>query len=239
VPSLSGILVVASEPPHEINKIIGPILRFDKSNYILGRAKEIVPTGSHLLFVDMTEGMVYTKGGQINRDKTVWREGDDPLPPRGFFGELDPAEWEIDPFDESGKRRRDPYQHQFLLYFRDLQTDKYLTFITSSGGGHIAVRELAGAISVFNKQRGIADGFPEVSLEIDKWDSGKCHNIPRPAFRPFRWRDAEGSTLPELGPVIDGAVFSVEAGRSNDSPWDDAREPSSSGRERASMLHEQ
>src|SRR6516165_1383309 len=59
MPSLANLMTLAAEPPPETNGIIGAILKFNKVGFFKGRAKEAVPLGTRLMFVNSRDGLCY------------------------------------------------------------------------------------------------------------------------------------------------------------------------------------
>jgi len=200
-PSLTNLLALAAEPPPETNGVVGAILKFNKVGFFKGRAKEAVPLGTRLMFVNSRDGMCYFDGQMSDPSRTIWRNGQGLLPKRDTLGETDPSQWRISDFN--GKPV-DPWQHSYFIYFFNKETCEYLTFVTQSGGGRIAVHELAGRVAAHS--RDYPDAYPEIELQMGSWDTAKFSDIARPSFPIVGWCDRHGRPLDTSGPVIEATA---------------------------------
>jgi hypothetical protein len=193
---------LAAEPPMGSNGIIGTILKFNKVGYFKGRGEEPYPLNKRLLLIGSREGWCYFRNQMPDHTRTVWRNGAGYLPPREELGETEQSQWEIGLND----KRTDPFQHSHLLYFLDPETGEYITFITQSSGGNIAVKELAGRVKAYNQK--CPGAYPVVELQIGSWDTKRFSDIARPHFEIVGWCDVNGRPLQELGQVIEAEFVS-------------------------------
>jgi hypothetical protein len=112
-PALAHMVMVASEPPIEMNGIIGSLLQFDKGTHFKGRKERYDPTGKVFRWYNSTDAWRYMNNG-IHHDRTIWRGMVEPFPKRSELGEHDQSLWPINPFN--GKPD-DPWKHSYFRVF--------------------------------------------------------------------------------------------------------------------------
>jgi len=169
-------------------RIVGDLLRFNKSEWVVGRELEELPEGLKLI-----AGVHMLEAGWI-----MWQELrpvdfamgnvlDGFLPPRrAELGMLNPLEW---PRDARNDRPRDPWQQSFSMPLLG-EDKKIYTYATASAGGRKALGRLAAMAG--KRLRLKPTELPVVRLKSEWYrhsdrQIGKVYN---PVFEVLDWKVA-------------------------------------------------
>src|SRR5262249_24311263 len=119
--------------------IVGIILKFNKGMYYAGT--EEVPIGTELVAIATQVGWIKWQDGKPVELRM--RAANARLPSRESLGDLDKSKWET---GSSGPI--DPWKLTRYLQLVDPKSAKDFTFVTSSWGGHDAIRTLARQLEI-------------------------------------------------------------------------------------------
>jgi hypothetical protein len=170
--------------------LIGPLLKFSKGDYLIGKDNELFDGDPKLVAVmpSLIHGWVRWEAAKpAEQIMGLLAEGYAP-PPRGELGHLDEAEWER---GEDG-RVRDPWQPTVYLPLVSVDAENVYTFSTGSDGGRrLGVRPLCLAYG--KRMRTHPDELPVVQLHQDSYPHKiKAYGrIKHPVFPIESWVKAE------------------------------------------------
>jgi hypothetical protein len=158
-------------------EVVGTQVKFVKGVYFAGT--EEIPAGTELVAVATSVGWIRWFDGHIIEKRM--RSGNERVPARELLGDHDEKKWEKGP---DGKPS-DPWRLTRYLYLVEPNSAKDYTFITSSWGGHSAIRDLSRQIEIKRTHQPGAN--PVVALAAGFKNSAKYGRIPSPRFDVVRW----------------------------------------------------
>jgi hypothetical protein len=198
--------------------IKGDILKYRDWRWWVGSV--VVPDGTRLATLAV---IAYWQRWDNQKSVEIKvREPGGVLPDRHELSHADPSQWPIGPSGD----RQDPWQDTRAVYMADPATAKAYTFITTSMGGHEAVRALSGQITRMRVARPGAVPIVELRsaemktryglkskpvLEVVEWIGGETlpPEVERPLEAP-RVVDAKAAAV-RSRIHIDGSPSEVKA----------------------------
>jgi hypothetical protein len=156
-----------------VGTITGKMLKFKKGHYYVGKGdEEELPLGTELVALSTTVGWQKWQDGKcIDRR---FRVAGERLPTREQLDDQDL----IDTDD-------DPWQLTRFLYLLDPKTASDYTFVTTSWGGHDAIRTLSRQIAIRRANGSGANAV--VKLGVGHKQSKEYGSIPAPKFEVVDW----------------------------------------------------
>jgi len=170
--------------------IRGQLIRCNDGHWLYGKEHKPVEPGAQFLAAGTLTTLVHWQNGQPI--EVLTKQPGEQLPDVGDLNSrIDESEWEI---GLDGKPRP-PWQTQRLVYLVNTMTYATATFVTSTGGGAVAIADLANAIEM--RRRLYEDGaVPIVELGTAPWKTKWGMKI-RPAFHIVGW--GGGNTPAQIG----------------------------------------
>lgn len=161
--------------------IIGVRLKFDKGGSFLDRDGVALPSDFQAIVFDIRE--CCTKWKDNFPSQKIWRVSGKHFPKREELDDLDRNQWE--------NPNKDPWQFEYYLVVAERKTGDLFTLVTSSGGGKVAVRELAWMIHA--RRHSMPGARAVVAFKSVLYSSR--YNSYRPNFVVIEWLDGSGQTI--------------------------------------------
>jgi hypothetical protein len=159
---------------------VGKLIKFVKGRWQVG--DDVVREGSeYVAHIDqLVRGWVKFEGGKV-AERIVGKVADGFQPqPRSRLGDTDPKNWAE---KDADGRPRDPWTLQWFLPLVGVVTGDLLTFVTSSKGGGMAIKELCEIYG--SKDR---DGLlPIIALKVRSYKHPSYGRIETPDFAIIGW----------------------------------------------------
>jgi hypothetical protein len=167
-----------------IGTITGQLLKFVKGRYYIGKGREEeLPRGTELVALSTVVGWQKWEDGQCVDRR--FRVAGARLPTREQLGE----EHLID-------TDSDPWQLPRFLYLVSPKTAADYTFVTSSWGGHDAIRTLARQIAIRRSNGSGANAI--VRLGVGHKQTKEYGSIPAPKFEVIDWTGETAKPAPAI-----------------------------------------
>ena len=180
-------------------------MKYKKGSYWTDGGATVLPLDTDMIVRKMLESLCIFDGKTLVWE--IFRQEGIPLPaPADLPGVVpekyahllssDPATWQLGP---SG-RPSCPVQPTFYVTWLERKTLKDYTFLASSWGGQVAVRDLARQIAVREAQAG-GKIYAVIRLQSGERKSAKYDLIKEPRFPVVDWLDASLRPLPKEPPA--------------------------------------
>ena len=182
-----GFEATASET---VGAITGQMLKFVKGHFYIGKGREEeLPIGTELVTLSTAVGWQKWQDGR--RVDSRFRAAGERLPTRE---QLDDA----DLIDSDN----DPWQLTRFLYLLEPKTASDFTFVTSSWGGHDAIRTLSRQIAIRRANGSGANAV--VRLGVGSKHSKEYGAIQAPKFQVVGWTGETAKPVPVRPKMDDG-----------------------------------
>lgn len=167
-----------------VGAIAGQMLKFKKGKYYVGKGDgEELPLGMQLVVLSTTVGWQKWVDGE--RVDQRFRIAGARLPTREQLGDEDLIDAEDD-----------PWQLTRFLYLLDPKTATDYTFVTTSWGGHDAIRTLSRQIAIRRANGSGADAI--IKLGVGHKHSKNYGSIPAPKFEVIGWTGESAKPVPAI-----------------------------------------
>jgi hypothetical protein len=165
----------------------GPRIRFNEGTH-RQQDETVIATDAEYVATDTT-AIVSCFVNKELRDQIVEKPGEE-LDVNMMNAQIPREEWGIG----LNGQPQEPWQRQQLVYLLREHDASENTFVTSSGGGHVAVRELKKRVRRMRQLRG-AEVYPVITLGSAPWKT-KYGMRTRPHFEIVRWITFSGPKAP-------------------------------------------
>jgi hypothetical protein len=176
----------------ETGNAFGRLLKFVKGKWEIG--DDEVPQGTKFVcHIDqLCRGWTKFKDGEVVDLRLVKVASGDKLPDRDALGDLDKTKWEQ---DDDGKPK-DPWVRQWYLPLTTIDVGDFVTFVTGSNGGDVAI---AGLCRAFGHR---SDGsLPIIAIKTRSYKHKKYGRIETPDLALVGWHGGGPSTVTTAKPV--------------------------------------
>jgi hypothetical protein len=207
----------ADDRPQGGSMIQGTLIKFTmEGEWVTGNG-DPMPSGQELIVIDLVRAVQKWIDGKVV--ETIIVPPGAKFPDVKAMNEAAPrSEWRE---DMSGKMAG-PWQMRYYVYLLDAHKLDKFTFPTSTIGGGMCCREIAGKVAFMREHKG-----PKVSAIItlaDTFMNTQWGGRQRPHFNVVRWIGFDGGAdkaLPESKPSLEGGA----AAKSEAPPWNEVEEP--------------